>query len=371
MADNVDTRPAAFLVGLELADGWIPTKLVSPTVGKSGGNFSLGYEAERRNQLAEVTGEIGFVKAIDFSKWTAFGTDPVSALPVMTAAFQFELDVVNACSGRRMRNVVRGVASGRISVGGGILPIVNYIVFEVADGDVRDHLDALVSFDTSWALRVLHNIAKGLGQLHGSEIYHQDLKPSNVLMFDKAPISEGTKLGDLGRASRTGFVAPHDVLAVPGDPVYSPPEKIYGYRQNDETLDRLASDAYHLGSMAYFLFTRIGMTAALLGGLPPAFRPPLSGGTWGGTFDQALPHLRVSFDSAIQALRTAIPAEVGAAIANDLVETVRQLCDPDPLLRGHPNESTDATRRFSMDRYVSKFDLLSRRSEIDLKKALV
>lgn len=369
MADNADTRPAAFLVGLELVDGWKPTKIVSPTLGKSGGNFSVGYEAERRKALGDITGEIGFVKAIDFSKWSAFGPDPVTALPIMTAAFQFELDVVTECSGRRMRNVVRGVASGSVSVGAGLLPLVNYIVFEVADGDVRDHLDALASFDTSWAMRVLHNIAKGLDQLHGSEIFHQDLKPSNALMFDNAPISEGTKLGDLGRASRTGVVAPHDGMAVPGDPVYSPPERIYGYKQSDETLDRLASDAYHLGSMAFFLFTKMGMTAALLGGMSPALRPPQFGGTWGGTFEQVLPHLRLSFDAAILALRAALPTELNSKIGDDLVEIVRQLCDPDPRLRGHPNASADETRRFSMERYVSRFDLLSRRSEIDLKRA--
>ena len=350
-------------------DGWVATKALTPKPGKSGGNFSVGYEAERVDAHGTATGEIGFVKAIDYSKWRAFGPDPLSALPVMTEAFQFELNIVLLCSGKRMKNVVKGITHGSIDIGAGLLPTVNYIIFEVADCDIREHLDALAVFDSAWAFRSLHNISKGLQQLHLSGVFHQDIKPSNVLTFTGVPESEQTKLGDLGRASRTGHSAPHDGLTIPGDPVYATPESFYGFRQPDDILNRLASDTYHLGSMVNFLFTKLGMSAALFGRLDPRFRPPMLGGTWGGTYEQVLPHLRVEFDASVTHLRSSISAEIDE-LADDLMRTVRQLCDPDPRLRGLPGDYSNAVRRYSMERYVSEFDRFSRRANIALKKAI-
>ena len=237
MVDTPDTRPAAFLQGEQLADGWVAIVKVAAKPGATGGIFSVGYEAERRNPDGTSTSEYGFVKAIDFSKWRSFGPDPVSALPIMTDAFQFELLIVQECATRRMRNVVRGVSHGSVSIGAGLLPDVNYIVFEVADGDVRGHLDALSTFDAVWALRVTHNVANGLRQLHASGIFHQDIKPSNVLMFDAAPEAERSKLGDLGRAFRPGHPAPHEGLPIQGDPLYAPPETFYGFSQTDDVLN--------------------------------------------------------------------------------------------------------------------------------------
>lgn len=62
---------------------------------------------------------------------------------------------------------------------------VFYLIFELADGDIRRHLAVQESLDLAFVLRTLHHVAVGLDQLHRADIAHQDLKPSNVLIYTK------------------------------------------------------------------------------------------------------------------------------------------------------------------------------------------
>ena len=65
-------------------------------------------------------------------------------------------------------------------------------------------------------------MAVGLKQLHGIKISHQDLKPSNVLLYNEGFVS---KIGDLGRSLCADIDAPHDNgINFPGDFTYAPPE---------------------------------------------------------------------------------------------------------------------------------------------------
>ena len=65
-----------------------------------------------------------------------------------------------------------------------------YIVFELASGDIRAEIERLPNFDLAWCLRSLHNATVGVQQLHSKDIAHQDIKPSNVLVFGM----DGSKL---------------------------------------------------------------------------------------------------------------------------------------------------------------------------------
>ena len=60
-----------------------------------------------------------------------------------------------------------------------------YIVFEYVEGlDVSDLIDAeALSLDDS--VRIVREAAEGLGHLHKHGVYHQDVKPSNLLWTDK------------------------------------------------------------------------------------------------------------------------------------------------------------------------------------------
>ncbi len=348
-------RPAAHLLGLELVDGWRVIACYTPPPGSTGGTFSIGYIAERS---VDQKAEYAFVKALDFSRWSELGIPQVDAINIMTGAYIFERDVVVECATRRMSNVVRGIGHGEIEVGNGPIKKVSYLIFERADDDVRTRLDAMAVFDVAWALRVLHHVANGLRQLHGAGIAHQDVKPSNVLMFPEA-----SKLGDLGRAFHQGKVSPHSGLPIQGDSLYAPPECLYGFNEPDNVLRSREADAYHLGSMIMFMFAKVGATLAMLTNhLDPAFRP----GVWAGTFDQVLPHVRAAFDEAILTLESLVPD----FLCTEVSVLVRQLCDPEPAVRGNPKVEARNPRRYSMEYYVSKLDNLARKAELELRGTL-
>src|SRR4029078_6903029 len=100
----------------------------------------------------------------------------------------------------------------------------HYLIVELADGDIRSHLDTQAVLDAVFVMKMLHHVAIGLKQLHTANIAHQDLKPSNVLVFRKQ--MEG-KICDLGRAWDKNGAGPYDHDPIAGDWHYAPPEFLY------------------------------------------------------------------------------------------------------------------------------------------------
>jgi hypothetical protein len=84
---------------------------------------------------------------------------------------------------------------------------------------------------------------------------------------------------------------------------------------------------------------------------------------WGDGFESLLPFLRAAFERMLEMFSRAATQEAPGLDA-DLTEVVRQLCDPDPRLRGHPITRGNIATQFDLQRYVTRFDLLARRAEI-------
>lgn len=339
------------LVGLLLEGGWRVEKLHERPASSTGGNFSVGYLVRR-----EGGGE-AFLKALDYSR--AFeADDPPSVFLALAQAFTFERNVLQACRARKLDRIVTAITDGTVKVDGNFkYDRVSYLIFELAEGDIRKQLDLEKSFELALRLRTLHQVATGLQQLHGEQIAHQDLKPSNVLIFDE----NGAKIADLGRASQQGKPAPHDVLPFAGDPAYAPPEALYGHLLHDWTQRRLGCDLYHLGSLAFFFFTQVNMTAAIQLNLDPAHHHT----KWAMGFHAVLPHIRDAFDRAMIVFHSEVKS-VQPKLADELTAMVRNLCEPDPMQRGDPAAIQMGGGRYSLQRFISRFDLLARRSEFDL-----
>jgi serine/threonine protein kinase len=101
------------------------------------------------------------------------------------------------CRNRKLSKVVCAIDDGIVTVDAdNPLGRVPYLILELAESDVRAELEKHKRFDTAMALRTLHHVAVGLDQLHRNGISHQDLKPSNVLLFQ----NKVSKVGDLGSA---------------------------------------------------------------------------------------------------------------------------------------------------------------------------
>jgi serine/threonine protein kinase len=275
----------------------------------------------------------------------------------MTASYLFERDMLKFCGERGLDRIVRAVGDGRVILDGGVGGRVEYLLFELADGDIRNQLAKAEEINLAWTLQSLHHVTLGLFQLHKEQAAHQDLKPSNVLVFD----GKESKVGDLGRAAVKGLTPPHDSYVVPGDRGYAPPELLYGafsatpWVSDSWQQRRIGCDMYLLGSMVVFLFANASMSGLLFTELAPAQHFL----TWRGTYAEVLPYLRDAFGRAVDLFSESVPATV----RTDLTAVVKELCDPDPGLRGHPRDRRSVHNRYSVERYIGIFDRLAKRAE--------
>jgi serine/threonine protein kinase len=339
---------AAALVGIDLEGGWRVLNRIPKGPGDTGGHFSESYEVEHEG------GAQGFLKAFDYSVALS-QPNTAATLQALTAAYLFEVGILEECAQARMSRVVLALAHGEVDVPGfGVLSRVNYLIFEKAERDVRRHLDLFTTLEIAWALRSLHHVATGMFQLHGRGISHQDVKPSNVLVFS----DETSKIGDLGRANKPGQVSPFDALVIAGDRTYAPPELLYGARVPDDALRRRACDMYHLGSMALFLFAGVGTTGALAARLDPSHLWL----TWGDSYEAVLPYVVDAFDRVATSFEQGLPDR----LKQRLGQAYRDLCYPDPDLRGDSRNRRGTLQQYSLERYVSRFDLMARDAEIRL-----
>ena len=341
---------ATRLLGLKLDNGWLVTKELPRAANATGGTFSHSYEV-RRNE------KIGFLKAFDFAPAFMPGVDTPTVIQAMVEAYNHERDVLAHCRDRRLSNVVVAIDHGSVQVPNlsQMEGRVFYMIFEMAEGDVRVQMDVSTSFGPVWCLRVLKDVCLGLNQVHREMIAHQDAKPSNVLAYDRG---QGFKVADFGRSSRKGHPERHDNLPVAGDRTYAPPELLYGFVAPDFAPRRLGCDLYMLGNLASFLFSGVNVTAQLLSHLDVQHHPQ----QWAGTYEQVLPYIQNAFTSVLADLSPIVDPLVRQAALNML----REMCNPDVTLRGHPR-GRGRSDQYSLNRYVSQLDLLSKRAAVEMR----
>lgn len=359
--------PVFGLAGTKLEGGWtvdspfgwsfdeagLPRR--PPDDKGSGGNFSVGYVVKRGDQTA-------FLKAIDLSvALRAASGDILNRLKRIIDTATFEQSLCAMCGERRMDRLVLALAAGEIVVGPNLQDRVPYIIFELADGDVRRQIRLVnENVRAEWIFKALQNAAVGLRQLHGAKVAHQDMKPSNLLHFSK---QSAFKVGDVGRAIQEGVAVPHAEYGIAGDPAYAPPELLYGHYLADWNTRRLGCDLYMFGSLIAFFFLGQGITAMLMNRIDQPHLPPHRGGGWTGTYVEVLPIVQRAFSSVLEELQLVVPAK----FKDEVVASVRELCEPNPTLRGHPKSRKQ--NQFDLSRYATKFDLLSKHAAIASRSA--
>ena len=340
------------LMGLTLKSGWKVIEQITKTENSTGAFFSVCYKAEK-------DGQICFLKAFDFAKFQQIaedGKDVVDIIADMTTAFRYERDLSEHCKNKHVTKVAFVIDSGQEFLTNFAIGIVPYLVFELADGDVRSRIDFSNKLDFAWKLHSLHDIAVGLKQLHYVNVSHQDLKPSNVLLFNK-----NSKLGDLGRSMCKDMDSQYNKQQYSGDWNYAPPEMMYRYYDADWNKRVYATDCYLLGSMIVFYFAGVSMSALLVKNLPENFRWE----TWRGTFSEIKPYLLEAFLNAIIEFKESIDDEY---FKNELSLLIEHLCYPFPEQRGHPkNVANKNNSNFNLERFITKLDVLKQRAELKIK----
>jgi serine/threonine protein kinase len=199
------------LQGVRLLDGWTVQSRVPDRPGATGGHFSIAYMARHDD------GREGFCKVLNY-RMAMTAPDPATALQGLVEAYNFERDLLRQCGDERLSRVVLSVGDGQFQRAGYGFPTVSYLIFEIADGDIRKALDLDPAVELASKLRWLHHCASGLRQLHQRGVAHQDVKPSNVLVFPRDDRGEVSgKIGDLGRATDPRRPMWHDALPIAAD----------------------------------------------------------------------------------------------------------------------------------------------------------
>lgn len=350
-ADDGELSPAARLAGTNLDSGWHLQSRLERLDGQTGSAFSVGYLAVNGN------GEIAFLKALDFSR-ALEEEDLFAALEKAIDEYRFEETLLSLCADRRMSKVVRTLDSGFIKVDNSSLGRVPYILFEPAEGDLRKAIVSYHEISLAWAVSLLHETAVGLQQLHFAQIAHQDLKPSNILTFSGA---KAFKISDLGCASRKGYLSPRDSQRVAGGWSVTAPELQYGELNEDWLIRRVACDLYSLGSLAVFLFSGASMNAVVRRFIPDG-KDPMS---WRGTYREVFPFVRNAYDEAFASIIDCFGDGQGSAIFN----IVRELCEPDPYLRGNPGCKSNIDK-YAVQKYVSRLGNIKARASYAAKVVL-
>ena len=351
MYNSIDTpTPARQLLGKELANGWKIEALIDRPETATGGYFSTSYIVRSRN------GEKAFLKAMDYRK-ALESADPARELQAMTAAFNFERRILEKCKFNHLSRIVRVLDSGILPAqDGDASSVVQYLIFELAKGDIRSFVNIGQAFEAAWALRTMHQATAALRQLHSAQIAHQDIKPSNLLYFE----NDHSKLADLGRAFDRHNTSPHDSRDCAGDQTYAPPELLYRHISQDWIVRRLGCDMYLLGSLVVFFCTGVSITHLLFKRLNKKHHWQ----HWSGSYGEVLPYLQHVFAQIIRE----IPEKIRIDSSGEIALVIQQLCNPDPERRGHPkNIGLSSGNRYSLERYVSIFDRLARRAEWSLQ----
>ncbi len=346
--NQTQDNAAHALTGRHLNNGWIVTKKIEPKPGSTGGFFSFCYIVNNGEKDA-------FLKALNFNAFFQLfrGKSIVEIINEQTKAYQFEKELLLKCKNNRLSKVSMIIDEGEEFIEGYTISNVPYLIFEMAEGDVRSHMNFSKDIDLAWKLKSLHDVAVGLKQLHGIEIGHQDLKPSNVLLYDKGIVS---KVGDLGRSLCSDIDAPHDNgKDFPGEFTYAPPEYLYRYVEPDWNKRVRATDMYLFGSLVTYYFLGANMTALIGKNLDPQFR----WGKWGGSFLDVTDYLVDAFYKALKEFKGSISNQ---ELAADLIEVLEYCCFPYPEKRGHPKAISQIGNQYDFQRVVSKFDLLSKKA---------
>lgn len=348
------------LIGERTKNEWTVIEKLGADASATPGQFSVSYK------VRDSSGLEAFMKAADMGM--AFRSpDPARKLQFAIESHNFERSVLELCRGNRFDRVVTALDSGSTQIPvEGYLDFVFFIIFEMAEGDLRRFVLREKAQDLAWVVSAIHNYAVAFSQIHSAEIYHNDFKPANALVF---PDIE--KMADLGCATSPNHRVFHDNFLCPGDSRFAPPEQLYQGDLSGSKYDNFvrfkAGDLYNLGSVAHFLITKRMLTPEILQRLDHQFLPQLRGGGWGDGLEGVLPYWAKAFATAMSEFKDGLPSEwlerFEFAI-DEIRDLVFHLCEPDLRLRGDLSDSPVSPSKYSLQRVVSRTDNLRQRIQV-------
>jgi eukaryotic-like serine/threonine-protein kinase len=344
-------NPAEQLEGSVLDGGWVIHDKLSTTDAQERRACTVCYAGKG------PAGEDVFVKAVDFRHVDLEGD--TEWLGRMVGQYNNEKAIAALCADESLSRVIRLLAHGKVEVAGSA---VQYLVFEREDDSIHQKVEEYSPGFAAVAdrLLLLHGVASAVRQLHGVSTAHHDIALRNTVARKR---DGRIQLCDLGAASCRDMAAPpHDSHSMIGDIAHAPIEAHYNYEHPDWAGRHFGCDCYLVGSLLYELLTSAPLTFAMLVSVPKEISPE----HWKGErYADLVPHLREALEATLDGSMDLFPAE----IAEEVATIIRELCDPDPAMRGHPLSANGGPGRYSLERYVSTFDRLTLKMRLALRVA--
>lgn len=285
-----------------------------------------------------------------------------------TTAFNYEQKAARQCAGLHMNNVISYLDSGETEVDGYLIPTVTYIVYELSEGKIGDFLvfSSMASFvadlgvlkDKLWSL---HEVAKGIKQLHTNLIAHHNITPHSIEVFDD---NSKFKLGDLhhSKSQKEDLQSPENAKLFNGDLTFAPPEVFFAYKIPDEMAAYYQVDTYMLGNLIVYYLTGLNMTTLLNRYLPYTLKEWAKNGA---NYMAVQPDITNAFCKILAVLREAISID---ELREPIIKMIECLCNPDPDRRGYPGGFKSSKANADLQRIITKLDILYDKAELLLYK---
>lgn len=337
-----------FLIDKEISNGWKIISSIIPRTGVTGSMHSIGFRAEHSN------GKSAFVKVLyPLYNPNLRGAKQTKDSESRLANFNYETDLLLKCRDRNLRRVVKCYDRNEIRFPQLHQP-VHYLLFELADHNLRELNEIQQSLNYATKLNIIHNVALALESLHYNKIYHQDIKPSNILSFENGNI----KVSDLGHAHDEMNERPSIINQLGGDPAHAPPEILYKSPQNKFPDWCILADLYLLGSLVVYLFANTSLTSQINLKLQDQHK----WANWTGNYLDVLPYIIQSWDDAMVEFSEVI----SEPFRDDLVPLVRYLTNPITEKRGHPRNLAGKDTPYGIRRFSSQFQNLAKRAKLSI-----
>lgn len=294
--------------------------------------------------------------------------DHLSLIARETNVFDFEMELAKECADNHMGNVVRYIESGSVELPEYVVKTVSYIIYEISDGKVGDFLtfSSKVDFVADLGLLVdklksLHQVTKGVRQLHSSLIAHHNITPQSIEVFkDK----KQWKIGGLQKSrTRKGTLnSPSSFRLFDGDYTYAPPEAYFGYKLSEEMSTYYQVDTYMLGNLIVYYLSAMNVTTLINRKLPCDMKEMSSKGA---TYLEVLPDIIKAFNEVLDLIRGSIQEE---ELREPIVGIIKGLCHPDPDKRGYPGGFARTQANADLQRVLTSLDVLYRKAQLILFK---
>ena len=317
--------------------------------------FSLFYEVTKNGQQA-------IMKVLNYERCHNGPLDGAkdrdSLISRETSAFHFESDLAEACAGSHMGNVIRYIERGTTEIPDYVIKTVSYIIYEMSEGTISEFLDFSTksSFVANMGvlvdkLKSLHQVAKGVKQLHTHLIAHHNITPQSVEVFENNSLY---KIGGLQK-SRTSQEILHTPVAAKlfdGDYTFAPPEAYFNYKVSEDMDTYFQIDTYMLGNLIVYYLTSMNLTTLIDQKCPYTL---LDWASRGAKYPEVLPEIMKAFNETLDEIEAAICEK---DLRQPIIEIIEGLCHPDPVKRGYPGGFGKIQANADLQRVLTKLDIL-------------